>query len=213
MENQNQDSKLQQPQAPETSNNPVSTPQQTQVTQPVQPGAVANNEPFSPQPNTAEQSPVAYVTGSVNESANTRKHHAVRRIVIGVVIVLVLFGAVIAGTLLLGSKQVGPAEAVGKEFIQDMDTNNAPAAYKLTTPAFQKSASVNELAQTTQQLQAHASGGQPVMKSWQITNKSGQPQTAAITYTIDGADTVTVAVTLQKINGSWLVYNYKFSGK
>ncbi len=133
-----------------------------------------------------------------------------KRILIGVVIVFVLLAALVAGTLLIGSQQIRAAKKVSDEFVLDMDTNNASAAYSLTTPSFQKITTEANLANTAQQIQQHING-QPTETSWHITNQTGQPQSAVITYTSNGTNPVPISITLQKINGSWLILNFKYN--
>lgn len=162
-------------------------------------------DPFSsntlPPPNTAPNVTEPQV------GPPTNKHH-VKRIFVGVVVALIVFALLIVIPPLTGSRQIKAAKKVSDEFVQDMDTNNPSAAYALTAAAFQQTTTEANLANIAQQVQQHVTG-RPVENGWNITNQTGQPQSALITYTASGVSSI--SVTLQKINDNWVVLNFKYS--
>ena len=168
-----------------------------------------DNQPAALSPNTMPPSTFTQ-TPQIPEVETPPKKHQVRRIVIGVIIVLLAIPLIIAGTLLIGSQQIKAAKKVSDTFVQDIDTNNVSAAYSLTTPTFQQTTTEAQLASLAQGVQQHITG-QPVENSWKITNQTGQPQSAVITYSTNGTNPSPIIVTLQKINGNWLVLNYSYN--
>jgi predicted PurR-regulated permease PerM len=125
-------------------------------------------------------------------------------------IVVVVFVLLIVGVFLISHEATENAVKISNKLVTDIQTDNASAAYSLTTAGFKQTSSQAELTQIIGQI-SPALQGTYKTTSRSIVKIKNQPDEAIIVYTVKtDAGNKYIRVVLQD-NTMWQVLNFRSS--
>lgn len=122
---------------------------------------------------------------------------------IAIAVGLVITGIIVAAVLFVVSG-IHNAEHVSDQFMNDLQNQNVPAAYALTSTAFQASTSESTLANAVAAGAGMFSAPRHIVSS-HIQTSTNYGTYAEIVYEVDGTTTSYLDVRLVKQNGNWRV--------
>jgi hypothetical protein len=126
-------------------------------------------------------------------------------IILGVLIVLIVAGIMIA------LKATAAPQKVSDQFVNDVQANDATAAYALTSDSFKKVTTQAQLTDVVAQVSPTLKGDEKV-SGRAVYKYSGTPQTAVLVYSVKTSDgTMYIKTELQKSGDTWQVINFHSS--
>jgi hypothetical protein len=138
---------------------------------------------------------------------STKKSRIVLKVLGGIIILAVVF--LIIGIFVL-NQSTKDAEVVSNKFLADIQSNNASAAYGLTTPTFQKIESESKLADLFSQISPDLKGSDSVVGK-AVYKTSGSPDEAVLVYKVKISTGTNYIRFVLLDNKPWQVLNFRAS--
>src|SRR3989344_1865022 len=145
---------------------------------------------------------------TVKKDVKTKKRFPLwQKIVAGVVV------AIVALVIIVNIATSGVAK-VSNEFLKDIQSKNADAAYSLMTNAAIAATDKNQFGETVDRI-GPILNGETKMTSKEVSGETGKAGTGKVVYEIKGGDGATYVITinLQKEDGQWKVLNFESNKK
>jgi len=189
-------------------------PQEPQLpVEPQQPTSVPAPEPqptpaVQPQPVVAPTQPVAASSLPVAELPTKRRFPKWLIVVLSIFAALAVFVAVVS---LIAASATKDAQIISDKFIADVQSNSPDSAYSLTSDAFKKATSQDQLSSVITSAGPQLQGkftitGRNIMKSSTI------PETAVLVYSVNTTSgTKYIKTELQKNGNVWQIISFKSS--
>lgn len=174
--------------------------------------SISTTSDFDPQPapslelDPLQRGPHENAANHNEPPVSVRIHKRKRLIFLAIVVVTVAIFAF--GFFVYVHRESSAARKVSDSFISDMDRNNAPAAYQLTTSAFRQSTGEDAFADDVYKM-SQVLVRMPVESYWNLNKYVGNDATAVVNYAASGhKGTGFISVTLQKVGNQWQVYDF-----
>lgn len=164
----------------------------------------------SQQPATNSQPPLATPQGAPMETAPQKRRIPKWLKVVGVIVAAFIV-LIVAGVLVANIATRAP-QKVSDQFISDIQAGNTPAAYALTSKAFQQTTSQDQLNTIIEQV-GPVLKGQVKVTGRNIQKSTGIPTTSVLVYTDKTSSNGThyIKTELQKNSGVWQIINFRSS--
>lgn len=145
---------------------------------------------------------------SIPGSEPKKKRGCLRKVLIGIGVLIVLFAALMFWFF----KWTSGPEKEARAFVNEVVAGDADAAYARTAGSYREKVSKLDFATGVEANHDELDGADVSGRGRFISSRTGCPSTAVMTYRLESASSRTYArIVLQKVGGDWKVVNSAFT--